>query len=402
MARTRSFAELVAAAPFTTSGQKSIPDPTLPGFRVVVGKRTKTWTVQIDVKTLSGPKTHKESVGRVGEVSYKDARAAAMELMGQLRGGKRAPGQPDPGPTLGEAWKLYRERHLERTGKSPRTIEQYVDTLERTLADWLETPLSELAADPEAVAERHRRIGEKREKGGTGGPYQANHCMRCLRAVYNFARRSHRHLPPDGPCSAVVYYPERARDTAMDAKTLRRWFAQWAKLKNVARREMHLLTLLTGSRREEFSRLRWADVKAGRRVIHQPHPKGGPSKSYDVPMSRAIVASLRRLRDHNKVVFDGSLYLFPSATSKSGRTQEVKEDDLVTGHALRHTYTTHAMLIGVSEYYQRILTNHIGQKDVHRGYVTKSVLARELRKAQEKISRHLVSHAGDEALALLG
>jgi hypothetical protein len=405
MPRPKTFAEEVAAAPFATSGQRSIPDPSLPGFRVVVGKRVKTWTVQIDVRTLSGPKTHKESVGRVGEVDYKTARAAAMELMGQLRGGKRKPGQPDPGPTLREAWHAYRDRHLVRTGKSPRTIEQYVDTLERTLSDWLDTPLLQLAEDPDAVAERHKRIGEKREQDGTGGPYQANHCMRCVRAVYNFARRSHRGLPAEGPCSAVVFYPEEPRQSALDSKALRRWFDTWATLKNTVRRELHLLTLLTGSRREALCTARWADVRPGTRVIHQPKPKGGSKKAYDIPMSRAVVKSLRRLRDFNKVAFDGNPHLFPSATSATGRVSEVKEndlDDFPTGHALRHTWVTHATICGVSEFYQRIMTNHRKKGDVHQGYMSTAAFARELRKAQERVSQHLLSHASEKARALLG
>jgi integrase len=404
MPRPKSFAELVEAAPFATHGQQSIPDPSLPGFRVVVGKRVKTWTVQVDVKTLSGPKTHKESVGRVGEKSYKDARAAAMELMGQLRGGKRAPGQPDPGPTLGEAWKLYRERHLERNNKSPRTIEQYVDCLERTLADWLDTPLRELADNPEAVAQRHARIGEKREKDGTGGTYQANHCMRCVRAVYNFARRSHKQLPAEGPCSAVVFYPEEPRESALDGKALRRWFDTWATLKNPVRRELHLLTLLTGSRREALCAARWSDVRPARRVLHQPKPKGGSKKAFDIPMSRAIVQSLRRLRDHNKIAFDGNPYLFPSATSKSGRVSEVKENDLAdfpTGHALRHTWITQATICGISEFYQRVMTNHRKKTDVHQGYMSPAAFGRELRKAQEKLSRHLIGHASADAATLI-
>ncbi len=391
-------------APLVVSGQSVIRDPSLPGFMVVIGRRAKTWTIQVDVKTLSGRKTHKEAIGRVGEVEYKDARNAAMEKMALLRSGRRAPGQPDMGPTLREAWASYRTQHLERNDKSPRTVEQYADCLERTLANWLDTPLGELAAKPEEVAARHTQIGEKREPDGSGGPYQANHCMRCLRAVYNFARRAHRQLPVEGPCSAVVYYPEESRECAMDSTALRRWFATWATLKNPVRRELHLLTLLTGSRREALCTARWSDVRAARREIHQPRPKGGSKKSFSMPMSRAIVASLRRLRNHNKIAFDGSPWLLPSATSASGRVTEVKENDLEdfpTGHALRHTWITHATICGISEFYQRIMTNHRKKGDVHQGYMSTAAFARELRKAQEKVSRHLLSFATPEALKLL-
>jgi len=229
--------------------------------------------------------------------------------------------------------------------------------------------------------------------------------MRCLRAVYNFARRTHKSLPAENPCSGVVWYPEEPRESALvEAKALRRWFATWATLKNPVRRELHLLTLLTGSRRESLCIARWSDVKASRRALHQPKPKGGNKKAYDIPMSRAIVASLRRLRDYNAVAFDGSPWLFPSDTSGSGRVTEVKENNLAdfpTGHALRHTWITHAQLIGVSEFYQRLMTNHRKKGDVHHGYMSPAAFARELRRVQERISRHLLGHAPNEALALM-
>lgn len=395
---------LLSREPLTTTGQRVVRPKDRKGFFVVIGKDSKTFTIQTERVVLGKRKVHREALGRFPDMDCKRAYSEADIKLGEVRSGKRAPGQPDPGPTLREAWKLYRTRHLERTNKSPRTIEQYVDCLERTLKDWLETPLRELAENPELVAQRHTRIGEKKEPDGTGGPYQANHCMRCLRAVYNFARRTHKALPVEHPCTGVVWYEEEQRESGLDEKALRKWFATWATLKNPVRRELHLLTLLTGSRREALCSARWTDVKAARRVIHQAKPKGGSKKSFDIPMSRAIVASLRRLRDHNKVAFDGSPWLFPSDTSESGRTTEVKEntlDGFPTGHALRHTWVTHATIIGVSEFYQRIMTNHRKKGDVHQGYMSPAAFKRELRKAQERISRHLLSHAPKEAQALL-
>jgi hypothetical protein len=405
MQRIASFAVRVERAPFSTSGQHVLRDPSTPGFLCVIGKRAKTWTIQIDVKTLSGRKTHKEAIGRVGEMDYKHARNTAVEKMARLRSGKDKPGQPESGPTLREAWESYRDTHLRRKQRSPRTIEQYVDCLERTLADWLDTPLRELAENPEQVARRHTRIGEKKEPDGSGGPYQANHCMRCLRAVYRHARRTNKSLPVEHPCAGVVYYPETRRESALDAAALRRWWATWAALKNPVRRELHLLTLLSASRRTALCEGQWLHVRPLARVLHQPRPKGGASKAFDIPLSRAMVASLRRLRDHCRVAHDGTPWLFPSDTSKSGHVTEVKEndlDDFPTGHALRATWITQAIAVGVPKFFREVIANHGGRSgDVHDGYASIPALRHELRVVQEKVSRHLLKFAPPAAQRLL-
>ena len=49
---------------------------------------------------------------------------------------------------------LRGEAHLVRKGRSEKTIESYRDHVERLFADWLDTPLRELAADPSSPAWR--------------------------------------------------------------------------------------------------------------------------------------------------------------------------------------------------------------------------------------------------------
>ena len=49
---------------------------------------------------------------------------------------------------------LRGEAHLVRKGRSEKTIESYRHHVERLFADWLDTPLRELAADPSSPAWR--------------------------------------------------------------------------------------------------------------------------------------------------------------------------------------------------------------------------------------------------------
>lgn len=403
MPRPASFSALVERAPFTASGQTFIPDPTLPGFRVVIGKRTKTYTISIDVQTIAGRKTHKEAIARVGEVDYRTARNAAMEKMALLRSGRRAPGVVDRGPTLREAWDRYRVGHLERKGRAQGTIDQYRDCIERTLASWLDTPLGELAENPAAVARRHDEITRE------NGPYQANHAMRSLRAIYRHARKAHKSLPVEHPCTGVDYNAEHKRESGLDAAELRRWWATWATIQNPIRRELHLLTLLSASRRTALCEARWEHVRPFARVLHQPRPKGGAKKAFDIPLSRAMVASLRRLRAACRVAYDGTPWLFPSDTSESGHATEVKEthiEGFATGHALRHTWITQSKAVvnpPLPRFLCKLISNHgkIDGDDVHDGYTSVPALRRELRAVQERVSQHLLGLATPEARELL-
>jgi len=49
----------------------------------------------------------------------------------------------------------------------------------------------------------------------------------------------------------------------------------------------------------------------------------------------------------------------------------------------------------------RVMTNHRKKGDVHQGYMSPAAFKRELLKAQERISQHLLSHAPREALSLM-
>ena len=49
-----------------------------------MGRTARTWTYQLDVKTLAGWKTVRKSVGRIEDESYRDARREAELAMVEL------------------------------------------------------------------------------------------------------------------------------------------------------------------------------------------------------------------------------------------------------------------------------------------------------------------------------
>ncbi len=139
-----------------SSGQYRARDTQLKGFHVMVGRRSKTFAVQGDLRK-DGKRVASISV-RIGDaetMSTREARARAKTYLAQIskdehpnpkaadmpahendtsqvNGDETA--QPDIAPkgvTLRQAWARYRDAHLIRKGRSEGTIEGYRDHVER-------------------------------------------------------------------------------------------------------------------------------------------------------------------------------------------------------------------------------------------------------------------------------
>lgn len=100
--------DTVAKLPLAAAGQYIERDDKLPDFFVVVGKRTKTFTVQVDGKKPDGTRTsRREKVGTFPEMSVTAARERARSLQIEL-GARKPKAEPDA-YTLRRAWGAYRE-----------------------------------------------------------------------------------------------------------------------------------------------------------------------------------------------------------------------------------------------------------------------------------------------------
>jgi integrase len=256
------------------------------------------------------------------------------------------------------------------------------------MASWADLPLADLGRDRRRVVARHDEITAE------AGPYAANHAMRALRAVYNEAMRVDPDLPPN-PVRAVTFNTERRRDTGMGPDDLPAWWAQLQALGNPIRRELHLMTLLTGSRPEALRTARWEHIDVRRRVLHIPRPKGGERRAFDIPLSRAIVRSLVRARRAGMVLHprQSAEWVFP-ADSVTGHIVEHKEDRARLakwGGDLRQTFRNMCALAGIDPLTSRLLMNHVVDRDVHDGYITKSALMGSLRVHQQRLSTFIMA-----------
>lgn len=384
--------ELCRKLPLATIGQYQVRDTQTPGFMVVVGARTRTYTVQLDLTVAGKRKTIKRAIGDAQDFDASAARREAQRLIAEIRTDKTKHLNRRKALTLRDAWADLEERlqgRITSGERSKRTLEGYKDGVERVLADWLDMPLRELGEGPEIVAERHAEITRD------SGPYQANRAMSAFRAVYNHAlkKRLDRGMPPHNPVAAVDFNREERRNTGMDTSQLKAWAKQLAAMPNRVRAEFHLLTLFSACRPDSLKRARWEHLDLKRRLLHFPDPKGGKRKAFDLPLSRAMLRCLWRAREAGRILHSNAAreWIFPAATP-TGHISEHKEDRGELSHFgndLRQTWRSMAQIAGLSELDCKLLMNHSLGSSVNAGYISTPAIRDHLRAQQEKISRQI-------------
>lgn len=413
--QTNSRPSLTEAAvqrhPDAPPGKQVVLRDAQPGFYLLIGQRTRAWMIQCDVRDpLGRRKTVKEKLGDWPALPAKEARARAKARIGELQAEGRAP-ERRPETTLGAAW-----AHLEKTDGPrlrPNTLDGYRQLFERRLRGWANTPLARFAENPHLLAEEHARITKE------NGPYAANALMRLFRHLYRLGRaRLDPRLPHVEWGQTVRFNREARRKTGMEVADLAAWHRALTKLHeqvrpgddragdgqkkrvyrgNPLRHEYHLLCLLSGSRPDAIARARWEHVDVARRALHIPSPKGGPSRAFDIPLSRPMLACLARARRAGRVLHPESrarAWVFP-AGSEAGHIVEWREDraDLAKwGMDLRQSYVIAAEHLDISERLLKRLLNHATQ-DVTMGYGDRSRIWSQLLAAQERMSRHLLGDA---------
>lgn len=373
-------------------GQYVVRDKALPGFFVVVGKRAKTYTVQIETRRLGKRQTTRQTIGRADQIDCGDARKEARLLIGGIQTGTVEAVAKNGRVTLGQAWRSYRELMAQRVAageRSQRTLDGYRDHVERVLSDWLDTPLRDLSEDAQGVAERHREIT------ATHGPYIANRALKTLRTIYLHARktRMEKGLPAELPTDACLFNTEERRNGGMAQSELGPWNKQRLALDSPIRREYHLFMLLSGSRPDALRRAKCSDLDRDRGVLHFPDPKGGTRKAFDMPLSGAMIECLDRVKAAGRVMYaaQAETFIFPANSDEGciSWTQEPRDRLSHWGVDLRQTYATACRAVGLGEFDARVLLNH-SLGDVSAGYVTTAALLDHLRAGQEKVSAYLV------------
>ena len=373
-------------------------DDILPGLSIRVGLTRRTWRYDHEHRDVSG-RRHQISVklgefkpGAPGHVSAAEARAKVPATPEQRRA--LADRDDDARMTLATAFGKYKEL-MAKKGRSPRTIADYTFKFERHLARWHSTPMSSIRrAD---VEKAHGEIT------ASVGPYVANGVMRVAHAVYAHALKDLEvtDLPPLNPFrSRNLFNKETPRKNAVGSRTAAKWFKELLALDNGVRREMHWLTYLSGLRRRTVTALAWRDISIRKRVAFIRLPKGGEDRAFSIPLSRAMVRCLCRARIAGRQIHGvhARVWAFPSATSKSGHVEEIKERKLSTvGHGLRRSYRTAHGARGADRLRTKLLLNHQIDRDVTDSYASPEEMSDELREAQEAVAEFIVKNVAADA-----
>jgi hypothetical protein len=290
------------------------------------------------------------------------------------------------GYTLAQAKNLHLE-NIRRKGRSEATIAEY-ELAACHLSDLLNTPLQRLSSRSgrELIRAYHSKIAEET------GPVAANKTMRGLRAFWNTARRADPTLG-ESPTIAVHWFKEWRRQSAIPLVSLPIWFAEVAAMGNHIKRDLFLLTVLTGLRKATVRGI-WCeqvDLKTG--TLSVPRPKGGVQRAFVLPLSDAAVMIVQR-----RLAASSSGWLFPSVTSKSGHIEDPRPELVADGlsvpftlHGLRATYIGAGHAAGLSDRHVQLLANHaVHQSDVHGGYILPDPDA--LRPSQQRVTDYFRSH----------
>ena len=352
----------------------SVRDTALARFFVRVSKKHRTFCVQAERPAKFGDRrTFLSRLGRHPMITVDTARAAAVDWLRRVDKGEDVAQEtaPERGPiTVGAALDDY-VGWLKSQNKSPRGIAEVEGTRRRCLDHLASTTLLSLVENPAVCRDLHRKISKER------GPVEADHAMRVLRAAHNRAARADRTLTGTSPVVAVDWSPQgkKRRDLAIPFHAMPEWRAQIEKLRasNPIRASYHLLCLFTGARPGELARSRWQDVDVRGRTLTLHDIKTAPD--IVIPLSREIVAELRRVRDAGRMLYPGCPWIFPADSARGYIVRWAEKRSVLAhwGNAGRHSHRTIAAALGIDLVTSRLLLGHT-LTGISLGYVTRAAL----------------------------
>ena len=375
-----------------------VRDTKITGLMVAVNKTSKSYKVQRDLwdgqrgrRRLV--KTVRHTLGTTDELTLDDARIKAGDVIRMIKRGvdPNAPyaEQKAEGWTIAIMFDEYAADMRQRQC-SERSIEDMLARRDRHLTNWANLPLTALTRS--MVRAKHQELSEKR------GKVTANHTMRDFRAAYNLALRviDNPDLLPDNPVKAVTFNKERRRNSVIHPDDLSSWWEKIQNLPNPLRRLMHEFGLYSGLRPGTLVSLQrdWIDLKD--RCIRIPKMKSG--RSFDLPLSGHMIATIERALAVSNVLFPDAQFLFPTRATKDQPKTGIKKGDVIatqvwrekslpseTGHLLRHTYRTIAQREQLDRIEARLLMDHT-VPGIDGVYIHEKALFDRLLHAQEQMS----------------
>lgn len=272
---------------------------------------------------------------------------------------------PSSSPTLKKCYETY----LSTRQLRPSTITCYNRAVFIHLKEWLSLPIFDI--------DEVRFVTKCSELKKTVGDAQTSLTVRVFKAIHSFMAFQQK-MPPTPFARALRYAginlsPKR-KNTCIPVKSLERWFSAVLSLNRNKRertaRDIFILGVLLGARKNEIMKLEWKDVDLRKNVVAFRQTKN--HSDHVLPISPFLSRLLAKRRCDDK-----SDYVFPG---KSGNTPIRDIDDMrerviqlssidFTLHDLRRTFATTAVNVGLQTYTVKRLLNHRMAGDVTNGYI---------------------------------
>lgn len=340
------------------AGQIDYFDEKLGGFGVRVGvSGARSWFVHF--RRAGETRKQRLTIGQYPTLTLAEARDRAAEILLRAKRGEDLVGERKAekgSPTFEGVAREYLDRHAAKK----RTAEEQRRILERhVIQAWSSKKAKDVSrADVirlvEAIADR-------------GAPVMANRTLNLIGRVFRWGMR--RGLVEANP-AALVEAPgeERERDRVLADDEIR---AVWLAASDDAGQVGHLikLALLTGQRRGELERMRWADLDLQSRWWTIPAEFTKNRQAHRVPLSATVLAILRAVQ----AAADGreweSEWVFPSRIGRGRapianiqkRVEAVRKaagDGDWHFHDFRRTAATRLGLLGVPRFVIGKVLNH--------------------------------------------
>lgn len=414
---------------FTTSSIKAlnIPPKGKPYYKIFQDDELKGFAIRV---TDTGAKTFiinkkinnklvRVTLGRVGEITLKDARAKFTLLlrdyiMGNEPVKKAKAQQQHKQLTL----KKVSDDYLSIRNLKPATQNEYRSVVKEKFSHWLNKPLASITKD--MVMKCYAEIGKSSQSAATKA-------FKILSALFNFAIANYEN--EHGDCVITenpvlrlsqirAWYPKKRRQTRIDNHDLPKWFKEVNRLHNnkvsstaESVKYYLLLLLFTGLRREEAMPLIWSEFKSKNKTIaqhqrtldlkkclvHIPDPKNQQENT--LPLPTYLCERLAEFKAKT-----GSHYVFPNAGESNHIIEPRKSMKLITQrsgvaftlHDIRRTFATIAESLDISAFALKRLLNHKTiHSDVTAGYIVNDV--ERLRAPIERIADHILTLVGKES-----
>ncbi len=392
--------KLIRAAKWNGAEQRLV-DSSLPGFFVSVNKGSKTYKIKADLWVGETGRKRKvrtitHAIARFEQISLRDARAQASDLLNQIHSGKdpfRAEeNRPAASMTVGDLVDSYIADRVKK-GRAEDTIFHYEDLRKRYLERIAISTVSEFTAAD--LYDLHDWVTHNH------GPSVANKAIKLVGFAFKFGRRRARGANfPDNPAAEFEYNPANKNPPkALDLYNLENWYQKVRALQNPLRRDLHLLCVFSGLRRRSVCKIEkdWINLDRSSIAMSSGQMKGG--RDFLLPLSTQMKAIVARAAYMSDRLYPESKWLFPTR-SKAGEVvpvQEIKEKTMPgqVGHVLRRTHRTVSQKVGISDTNAMLLLDHT-IKGISGRYVDTSQIFQNLLKDQQRISDEITSLLGSE------